>query len=140
MRANDSGRTAEDIINDLLTRQRYRFKRQAKLGMSIYGTVIRADFVVENIAEFPLGLAIESKWQDSTGSADQKFPFVVANIRAGGYGLPVIVIAAGGGATVRAREWLKLQVDERLLAVFSIEEFVSWLQRHAHAQPAESAS
>lgn len=135
MNGNQSGRTAENTIADVLTRRGCEFTRQAAIGTSIYEYGLQADFLVHNIDEFADGLVIESKWQDTAGTADEKFPYLVANIRAGRYGRPVIVVISGGGCRPGAERWLREQVDGRsLVAVFSIEELMSWLQRHAHVR------
>jgi PD-(D/E)XK nuclease superfamily domain len=136
MFAHQTGRTAEDAIADLLRRHNCEFRRQAKIGRSIYRPhVLHADFLVDNILEFPDGLAIESKWQDIAGTADEKFPYLVANVMAGSYRCPVLVVVHGGGVRPGALQWLKAQVDgKRLVAVFSFEELLSWVQRRIHVQ------
>jgi hypothetical protein len=132
---NRSGRTAEDAIADLLSRQGCEFTRQALVGTSIYGYSLRADFVVHNLTEYPSGLVIESKWQDTAGTADEKFPYLVANIMGGNYGRPVIVVVSGGGCRPGALNWLQEQVSAHpFVAVFSLEELMSWLQRDAHVR------
>src|SRR5580765_387000 len=133
MEPNRSGRTAEDVIAGLLSQKGCKFGRQVDVGISIYGSSIRADFLIHNLIEYPQGLVVESKWQDIAGTADEKFPFLVANIQASGYRYPVIVVASGGGCRDGARRWLQAQIDGRaLVAVFSFEELLSWLQRRVH--------
>src|SRR5580765_2590146 len=133
MFAHQTGRTAENAIADVLQRHQCEFRRQAKVGLSIYRHALHADFLVENICEFPEGLVIESKWQDIAGTADEKFPYVVANIIAHSYPCPVVIVVYGGGVRAGALRWLKDQVDgRRLVAVFSFEELLSWLQRNIH--------
>ena len=131
--ANQSGRNSEDDIADAMRRRQYEFDRQAVVGVSIYGSILRADFLVHNIVEFPVGLVIESKWQDTPGTADEKFPYMVANIRAGNYRHPVVVVVYGGGCRPGAVRWFQDQVDgQQLVAVFSFEGLLSWLKRHVH--------
>jgi hypothetical protein len=136
MFAHRTGRRAEDAIADLLKRHDCEFRRQAKIGLSIYHPhVLHADFLVDNILEFPDGLAIESKWQDIGGTADEKFPYLVANIMGDRYPCPVVVVVNGGGVRSGALQWLKAQVDgRRLVGVFSFEELLSWLQRRIHVR------
>jgi hypothetical protein len=129
--ANRSGRTAEDAIADLLSRHHCEFSRQVEVGTSIYGTTMRADFLAHNLVDFPKGLVIESKWQDTAGTADEKFPYLAANVRGNNYRHPVVVVVYGGGFRPGAVRWLQEQVDgEHLIAVFSFEGLLSWLQRH----------
>ena len=106
------------------------FDQQVAVGDSIYKPQkLRADFVVRNLVWFPRGLAIESKWQDSAGSIDEKFPYLALNIQTR-YTVPAIVIVAGGACRAGALEWLRDQCDgERLVDVFHLEEFISWAFR-----------
>lgn len=100
--------------------------RQCPVGTSIYGTPLFADFVVYGAPAFPHGLAIESKWQSAQGSVDEKFPYLVLNIREG-YHVPAVIVADGGGHRPEALRWLRDQVDgARLRGVFSLVEFLTW--------------
>jgi hypothetical protein len=104
------------------------FDRQCIIGRTIYGTEFRVDFLVHNLPPFPQGLVIESKWQTTGGSVDEKFPYLVENFRACRY--PAIVIVHGGGCRDGALEWLQAHCDpQHLVAVFRLEEFMSWLLR-----------
>lgn len=127
--ANNSGNRAERTIACMLFERGYIYKRHKPTGKSIYGHGLRVDFFVENIPEFPTGLIIESKWQDTGGSADEKFPYLVENIRKQ-YPCPAVVVVAGGGQKSGSIEWLRNHVDgEKLIGVYSLEEFLSWLNR-----------
>jgi len=96
-RANKTGSTLENTVEDLLVRNGYErttitdwppqlpagkrfYARQVKLGMSIYGSTRRMDFAIWGAKRFPNGLIIECKWQQGSGSVDEKFPFSVLNI------------------------------------------------------------
>jgi len=125
--ANYSGATAEALIVTVLTRQRIRFDRQKEICRGIYDTPIRTDFYLPDYA--PSGLAIESKWQAVGGSADEKLPYLVENIRRC-FPCPAVIVIDGQGFRSGAVAWLGTQVDgQSLLAVFSLTEFVTWVQR-----------
>ena len=84
------------------------------------------------------GLIVESKWQDVSGTADEKFPYLVANIRHC-YPLPTVVVASGNGARPGAIAWLRSRVDgTQFVAVQSIEDFVSWILRADRCEPAQT--
>jgi len=135
MRANKSGRIAEGVIEALLLQHRCEFTKQATVGASIYGTAIHADFVIQNFPDFPRGLVLEVKWQDRGGSVDEKFPYLVTNAKSGGYGRPVILIAFGPGLRPGALTWVRGQIDPaHLIAVLTLEELMSWLQRRVPLQ------
>jgi hypothetical protein len=128
--ANRSGHTAEQLIASVLQSRGFVYTRQYPVGHGIYGKMIRADFYIPPVAGLPDGLAIESKWQDVAGSADEKFPYLVANIRYC-YPCPTIIVIDGGGVRSGATHWLRTQVDGvHLMAVHTIAEFVSWANRH----------
>lgn len=127
--ANEAGSRAERAIACMLFERGLLYKRHKVIGTSIYGHNLRVDFFVENIPEYPEGLIIESKWQDATGSVDEKFPYLVENI-VKRYPCPAIVVVAGGGQKPGSVEWLRNQVDgEKLVGVYNLEEFLSWLNR-----------
>jgi hypothetical protein len=134
MKANKSGHVTENIIGDILHGVGLVFQRQVHVGQSIYEPYqLRADFVVTNLKHFPTGIAIESKWQDRQGSVDEKFPFMAINIRTR-YQVPAIVVVAGGSCRQGALDWLRSQCDgHHLIAVFGLEEFISWALRSEKA-------
>lgn len=128
--ANSTGKVAEDMIDALLRRLGYASQRGQVIGIGIYGTPIHADIWLQQARGFPEGLIIESKWQGVGGTADEKYPYLVANIQAC-YPCPVIVLADGDGARPGAIRWLRDQVDgQKLFAVFSIKELVRWCNRN----------
>ena len=125
-KAQSSGKVAESMIDAMLIRLGYAPIRQRVIGIGIYGTPIQADILIERAPGFPAGLIIESKWQGSGGSVDEKYPYLVENIRHC-YPCPVIILADGDGARPGAIRWLKSQVDGvNLYAVFSLKELVTW--------------
>lgn len=131
-RANRHGRTAETLIESLLYDRAPHadIMHRTVIGLTVYGRALEADLYIQGLARFPDGLVIESKWQDSSGSVDEKFPYLVANIKTC-YPCPVIVMAGGGGARADAIRWLKAQIDGvHLIAVLNLEELVTWCNRN----------
>jgi len=104
------------------------FVAQFPIGHSIYGLPLNADFWVRGAPGYLQGLAIEVKWQQSTGSVDEKFPYLVLNIQQC-YPCPALVIADGGGQRPGAIQWLRSQVEGNLLGVYSVTEFLAWANR-----------
>lgn len=128
-RANANGRSAEDVIASILDRRKVAYIRQHRVGLGIFGTPIKVDFYCHPPSGVELGLIIESKWQELSGSADEKLVYLVENIRQC-FPCPAIVIAGGGGMRPGAAQWLRRQVDgEKLQAVFTLEEFLTWANR-----------
>lgn len=111
--------------------------QQYRTGTSspIDGAKLTADGYVKPNVHWPDGLLYECKFQDVKGTTYQKLAKTSVDIKAGAYGLPVLVIAEGrffakerpGIATVN---WLKEQVDGKtLVGVLDMPSFISWCQR-----------
>ncbi len=127
-KANRSGKRVEDLIAHMLHVQGLSYQRQAPIGHGIYNTPLHADFLVLDAPGYPHGLIVECKWQDVGGSVDEKFPYLVANIKEC-YPYPTIIVLCGSGYRKEAERWLRRQVSGRLVAVYSLEQMLSWLLR-----------
>lgn len=128
-KANKAGDVAEKIIECILSERGFKAIRHHKIGKSIYEThELKCDFFISNAAGYPDGLIIECKWQDSSGSADEKYPYLCLNIKER-FPCPAIVVTGGRGAKKGALLWLSKQCDEKLIGVYSIEEFMSYVSR-----------
>ncbi len=133
--ANRSGHVAEDVLAEVMRGVGLRFERQVVMGKNIYRENLRVDFVITNLAAFPSGLIVESKWQDRDGSVDEKFPYLVENIQRC-YPLPAVVVAHGGGHRPGALAYLEERVDgQRFVALYSLEGFMSWALRAQKLTP-----
>lgn len=127
--ATQSGRTLEDLIWNVLLDHGCTVIRQHPIGAGLYGHPIKVDFFVTGIGKYPNGLIVESKWQEMPGSVDEKFPYMVENIKQY-YPCPTIVVYGGSGSKAGALRWLKRQTDEKLIGVFSIDELLIWAIRN----------
>lgn len=67
-------------------------------------------------------MVIESKWQQASGSVDEKFPYLVENIKKQ-YPYKTLIVIDGGGYKRKALEWMKKQVDDKLIGVYGMDEF-----------------
>lgn len=124
-----SGQTAESVIYCIIKERGYRVVRQARVGKDIYGSDAVCDFLVYGVEGVEDGLIIECKWQGSAGSVDQKYPFLVETI-VKCYPHPAVIVIGGGGYRQGAFEWLRKQADgQKLLAVYTFEEFISWVMQ-----------
>jgi hypothetical protein len=91
--------------------------------------IVFADFWLPYAPGFAGGLCIESKWQQSSGSVDEKLPYLWHNIEER-YPCPVVVVLHGGGYRPGAEAWLRGKVGGNLLAVYGLEEFLKWINTH----------
>ncbi len=124
-RANRTGQTAEAVIAAILARHAYRVEAQKRIGLGIFETDVIVDFHISGHPQYSGGLIIESKWQAIGGSVDEKWPFLVLNIKEC-YPCPTIIVIHGGGFRPGAERWLRRQVGGKLIFVFRLEEFLSW--------------
>ena len=145
--ANKTGKDLEKFVADILEKKDYKFVEknkfesikkennqkiyttQYKLCKGIYGGDIKIDFILHN----PNGkkietLVIECKWQSSKGSVDEKFPYLVENIKKQ-YPYTTLIILAGRGYKEGAENWLKSQIGGNLLDVFNMDEFQAWVYK-----------
>lgn len=143
--ANYTGSTLEKFIHDRLVERNYtpiardKFKasmyleqpiyaRQYHIGNGIYETPMYCDFILYHPKLWPDCLLIESKWQQSGGSVDEKFPYFVLNIQQR-HPHKTVVLLDGGGYKKQAETWLRSQVGNNLLHVFNMGEFQKWCNK-----------
>ena len=127
--ANETGNILENFVESTLIRKGYEFidKKKFRVAMSlnqkiytkqlhltqtIYDTKWNIDFVVHNPNKEPVSLIIECKGQQTGGSVDEKYPYVVANIKEKSP-YPAIILLDGEGYKKGAQECLKKQIDNK---------------------------
>ena len=130
-KANFSGKSAEQVIGYFLEMKGYKVRYNYVLPcQGIWGNDLRVDVLCQGIPKFNNGLIIESKWQDSSGSAFQKIPYAIENIKSS-YPTDTILIIdrkwMKKGIGKNAFEWSKTQIGGKLIKVFSLTEFMSWI-------------
>ena len=136
-RANKRGTTLEKSIEALLSEDYQKvaakdffdskklkkpiFAAQCTMGKDIYGKDRRVDFILYHPNLWKNCLVIQCKWQSSSGSVEQKYPFEVLSIKASGF--ETIIVLDGGGYSAGAENWLKAQAGKnKLLNVFNLGE------------------
>lgn len=125
-RLRSSGYT--EIKNENYLKMEKYYIPQYKICNGIYGTPLKTDVLIFNEIKYPNKLAIEMKWQQTSGSVDEKYPYVVENIKTM-FPCPVIIVIDGGGYKPGALNWLKMQVDDKLIGVFDMTAFVTWANK-----------
>ena len=105
------------------------YTRHFNVGVSIYGNPQYCDFIVYHPDRWPDNLIIESKWQQSGGSVDEKYHYLILNINIQ-YKCPTILLIDGGGYKKGAERWIRSQVGNgNLRHVFNMPEFAAWVNR-----------
>lgn len=106
----------------------YFIRQERTRFWSMYGTRWKVDFYVWHPHKYPHGLVIEAKHQQKGGSVDEKFPYLVTNMRA--TGIPGILILMCPKARVAAIAWCLAQQDGERFRVFATwETFISACNR-----------
>lgn len=138
---NQNGKCMENAIESILRTKKYHkfnmrdlianpdfndaiYVPQYRKFTSIYGKELRLDFFVVHPKRWPEGLAIECKWQSSTGTVDEKYPYVVASFLA--LPCPAAIFIAGGGYNDRARDWILGQESDRLIVIEGMDRIMRW--------------
>lgn len=137
-RANRRGRNLENSISVLLREEYERvtsarffalrdlrqpiFAEQCYIGHDIYDKRRRVDFILYHPQRWPDCLVIQCKWQASSGSVEEKYPFEMLSIQLSEF--KTIIVLDGGGYSVGAKRWLKSQASEnkKLLHVLNLGE------------------
>ena len=99
------------------------FASQFNLGKNIYNTRQIVDFIITRSDDTPL--VIQAKWQQSKGSVDEKFPFLVINLKEK-CPFDSLIVIDGGGYRSDSITWMKEQIDNKFIGVFSYSEFMIW--------------
>ncbi len=147
-RANKSGRVLESLVENVIRgfapdvlelpwrdwQQTERAKFPALIRhvpyTTLYGTQGKSEFVLYLQPE--RSIRIECKWQSSSGSVDEKFPYMLAGLLRCEES-EVIILVDGGGAKPQAVKWLRAEAERQRaikpVAVMNMTEFTIWAQR-----------
>lgn len=112
----------ENVVNALLVMRFGEAKIHDKSlnWIGLFGQKIIPDFIAGNFC-------FEVKYQDASGSVDQKIVYAVEQIRRC-HQMPTYLIVAGEGWSVGAVNWLFAQpVDEIYLGAMDMNKFIKWL-------------
>jgi len=157
--ANAQGRILEDQIIPAFTNRGFKLlqysewlRKKESAGTelllknapytSIYGHQGKTEFLVKS-SRFNLEVRIECKWQQSSGSVDEKYPYLYFNCVEAIPEADIIIVYGGGGMKQGAIDWLKNAAQERKyqenlrtpknIRVFTLEEFLSWTNQRLRA-------
>jgi len=143
--ANKTGNMLESFVEDILDRKNYTYidkikfrpaiylgqpiySKQFNIAKSIYGTKTYCDFIIFHPRKHPECLIIECKWQQSGGSVDEKYPYLIINVQTK-YPHKTVLLLDGGGYKKGAEDWIRNQVGNNLLKVFSMSQFQKWVNQ-----------
>lgn len=148
VRANESGRRLEEHVSSAL--DDYGFEKidrqwlfkpawilnqpiycaQYTEGIDIYGKKRRVDFLAYHPESWSDGLIIQCKWQASSGSVEEKYPFEALSVEYNK--IPTVIVLDGGGYTQGAKGWLVDYAKKEgtyLKHVLAMGEFQNFLKK-----------
>jgi hypothetical protein len=105
------------------------FVQQVAMHRNLYDSKWKVDFFVFNHEKYPEGFYIESKYQGTPGSIDEKYVFTILSMKE----LPVdsAIVFDGTGARLGAIRWIKNQCSKRSkVKFFTLSEFLVWARDH----------
>lgn len=140
--AGVNGNELESFVENVLVNKGYKFvfrtkfkattyleqpiyAKQFVVSKTIYQTKLQCDFIIYHPEKHPESLVIECKWQQSGGTVDEKYPYLVLNIKTKSP-YKTVLLLDGGGYRKNAEKWLREQTDRKLLHVFNMMEFQTW--------------
>lgn len=98
------------------------YAQQYPVGVSIYETPWKSDFILYHPERHRGCLAIKIRWQEQPGTTDQKLPFQVLTIEKNI--CPAMIVLGGKGFSEGAVGWVRAQAGKgKLRAVHEAEEF-----------------
>lgn len=143
--AGHSGRFLEESLRRELMNRGFLFRRygedQNNLDLfapnivvvnapytSIYGCESRSEFVINAGNR---RIRVECRWQESHGSVDEKFVYLMRNATDCMPENEVLILYGGEGAREQAIEWLKTEakkITSKTIHVISINNFLRWVR------------
>src|SRR4029077_3760932 len=96
---------------------------------SLYGCQSRSEFL---ITDGPRKIRVECRWQESSGSVDEKFPYLLRNAIECMPENEILILHGGEGAREEAIAWLKAEASKitaKTIHVININEFLRWVRR-----------
>lgn len=101
------------------------YSRNVAIGKNIYNNNRKGHFMLFHPDKWPKGLVVEVRWQGVNGTVDEKFPFIVMNIKRSG--VETVIVMGGENLKPEVINWVENQIGYRLIEVFSPQDFHGWV-------------
>ena len=119
-------RYVEKLRTDDFNRLRHPvYSKNVAVGKNIYKNARKCHFILFHPVKWTKGLALEVRWQGVNGTVDEKFPFIVMNIKRSG--LETIIVMGGSNLKPEVIDWVQNQIGYRLIEVFNPTDFQNWV-------------
>lgn len=154
-KANKNGKIFEETLKPIFQERGYLIIKQSDKNINevcenndkvvilnaryktIYQHNGKTEFLIIN-KKTNLKIRVECKWQQTSGSVDEKFPYLYLNCIYGFEEKDIILIIDGEGQKKGAIEWLKDKVntkwlnDDKNIKVMRLTEFLKWFNLLNH--------
>ena len=104
--------------------------RQYNKFCNIYDRIWKIDLLIFDDVYFPCSLAVELKYQGVGGSVDEKFPFVIQNLRRlfTEHDVKGALFLNGGAYRPEALKWCQAQQDGEIFVVEGQSDIYNWVE------------
>lgn len=149
MSTTSTGKVLEDFVKNSLVSLGYTHvlykdwsKQKTNLGKyliqhfpykSIYNSNSRTEFVIQENSRL---IRVECKWQQVSGSVDEKLPYLLLNAIENFPENEIILLVDGGGFKTGAINWLrqktasiKIPDPNKIIKVMNMMEFQTWVNK-----------
>lgn len=153
--ASDSGNILEQTVKTVFQNKGFKIAtyREWQKNPELYGTELllinapyttiyshsgRTEFLAKS-KKYDFEIRIECKWQQSSGSVDEKLPYLYLNCIESMPENHIVIIIDGKGFKKGSVEWLKEAVEQKkytnlisrdkIIEVFDLTEFITWANK-----------
>lgn len=153
--ANDSGNILEQTVKTVFQNKGFNIAtyRDWEKNPDVYGTELllinvpyttiyshsgRTEFLAKS-KKYNFEIRIECKWQQVSGSVDEKLPYLYLNCIESMPENHIVIIIDGKGFKKGSVEWLRKVVEHKkytnpinknkIIEVFSLTEFITWANK-----------
>ena len=120
-RCVDKSRFAHSVLD------RPIYSEKVIIGDNIYGLERKCHFILYHPKKWRKKLVIEVRWQGQSGSTDEKFPFIIMNVKRSLY--ETIMVLGGDKLRPEVKDWVRAQTGYRLIEVFDPAQFQTWVNQ-----------
>lgn len=109
----------------LCEHQGFSHQRRVQVGKTPYGMPFKVDLLLDGLSAYPKGLAVIGRWQEGSGTADQKLPFLLLCIARAR--VDSVIVLDGDGWSEGVWEYMRMRRGGYFRDVLTIGEFAELL-------------
>ena len=104
------------------------FARQYRGLIGEYGEVVNVDFLLCDSNKYQCGLVIEVKYQKVPGSVDEKYPYIILNMKKWNrQGIKAAIFFEGNGYRESALKWCQENANEDITVLEGTTNIMEWV-------------